>query len=111
MAPSTPENYDLVTLSTRIDQATMNTITATEKEAATNPTVDDGGEIENPSRPKGVRFAVLFLSIIAGDFFVGYVRNIMKIPSPLPQPRRADLLTLACRWASRTQVVWRHSLL
>lgn len=32
-------------------------------------------EYENPSRPKGVRFVVLFLSILAGDFFVGYVRR------------------------------------
>lgn len=96
MAPITPEKDDLVTLSNGIDQATMNTITTSEKKAPTNATVDDGGEIENPSRPKGVRFAVLFLSILAGDFFVGYVSNIMNIPSPLPQPRRAILLTLAC---------------
>ncbi|KAJ6010380.1 hypothetical protein N7451_001792 [Penicillium sp. IBT 35674x] len=52
MAPNTPEKDDLVTLSTGIDQATRNTTTATEKEAPTNPTVDDGVEIENPSRPK-----------------------------------------------------------
>lgn len=32
----------------------------------------DQEEIGNPSRPKGLRFAILFLSILAGDFFVGY---------------------------------------
>lgn len=96
MAPITPEKNDLVTFSNGIDQATMNTTTATEKKAPTNATVDDSGQIENPLRPKGVRFAVLFLSILAGDFFVGYVSNIMNIPSPLPQPRRANLLTSAC---------------
>lgn len=36
-------------------------------------------EIENPSRPKGIRFAILFLSILAGDFFVGYVRSTLDI--------------------------------
>ncbi|KAJ5885804.1 hypothetical protein N7504_011640 [Penicillium tannophilum] len=78
MAPITPEKDDLVTLSNGIDQATMNTITTTEKKAPTNATVDDGGEIENPSRPKGVRFAVLFLSILAGDFFVGYLAYMVS---------------------------------
>lgn len=34
---------------------------------------NDEGEIVNPSRPTGVRFAILFTSILAGDFFVGYV--------------------------------------
>ena len=31
-------------------------------------------EFENPNRPKGVKFAILFLCILLGDFFVGYVR-------------------------------------
>lgn len=30
-------------------------------------------EIENPDRPRGVRFAILFLCILLGDFFTGYV--------------------------------------
>lgn len=30
-------------------------------------------ETENPDRPKGFRFAVVFACILMGDFFVGYV--------------------------------------
>lgn len=30
-------------------------------------------ETENPNRPKGFRFAVVFACILMGDFFVGYV--------------------------------------
>lgn len=44
-------------------------------ETSHNPNAASSGEeIENPSRPKGIRFAILFLSILAGDSFVGYVR-------------------------------------
>ena len=33
-------------------------------------------EIENPDRPRGFKFAVLFVCILLGDFFTGYVREI-----------------------------------
>ncbi|KAJ5201681.1 uncharacterized protein N7498_006344 [Penicillium cinerascens] len=52
-----------------------NTATATvpDKELFINANVNTTEEeTENPSRPKGIRFAILFLSILAGDFFVGY---------------------------------------
>lgn len=35
-------------------------------------------EIENPQRPKGAKFAILFLCILLGDFFVGYVRLVSQ---------------------------------
>jgi len=34
---------------------------------------DETPETENPNRPKGFRFAVVFACILLGDFFVGYV--------------------------------------
>ncbi|KAJ6115716.1 hypothetical protein N7523_006133 [Penicillium sp. IBT 18751x] len=43
-----------------------------EKAPTTSPVDNDDEEIENPARPKGARFVILFLSILAGDFFVGY---------------------------------------
>lgn len=33
-------------------------------------------ETENPDRPKGFRFAVVFACILMGDFFVGYVSGL-----------------------------------
>jgi hypothetical protein len=30
-------------------------------------------EFENPDRPRGIKFAILLLCILLGDFFVGYV--------------------------------------
>lgn len=84
---ATPENDDLVVSSTGADQTTKDTVTAPDEKAPANPTVNSGEEeIENPSRPKGLRFVILFISILAGDFFVGYVCNIMNIPSSLPFP-------------------------
>ncbi|KAJ5673614.1 hypothetical protein N7507_002741 [Penicillium longicatenatum] len=71
--------------STGIDQVNLGTLTATGKDAPANPTVHNGEEdFENPSRPKGVRFAILFISILAGDFFVGYVRYMMNTPHNFP---------------------------
>lgn len=37
-------------------------------------TVSAEDDIENPDRPKGVRFAIVFACILMGDFFIGYVR-------------------------------------
>ncbi|KAJ5300658.1 uncharacterized protein N7443_005660 [Penicillium atrosanguineum] len=46
---------------------------APDGETSHNPNAaSSGDEFENASRPKGIRFAILFLSILAGDFFVGY---------------------------------------
>ncbi|KAJ5621967.1 hypothetical protein N7528_005199 [Penicillium herquei] len=45
------------------------------EEKAPTTSLDNSNEetdSENPERPKGVRFAILFASILAGDFFVGY---------------------------------------
>lgn len=72
---------DLVAASPGYNQFIMDTATATEKEAPIIPTMHNGEqEIENTSRPRGVRFVVLFISILAGDFFVGYVRFIKHTP-------------------------------
>lgn len=30
-------------------------------------------DVENPNRPKGIKFALLIFSLVLGDFFVGYV--------------------------------------
>lgn len=35
----------------------------------------DDAEIENPDRPKGIKFAIVFACLLMGDFFVGYVRH------------------------------------
>ncbi len=43
-------------------------------------------EIENPERPTGARFAVLFFCILLGDFFSGYVRPTHHNP-----PERVNL--------------------
>jgi hypothetical protein len=37
---------------------------------------DSIDEIQDPNRPKGVRFALLYLCILLGSFFIGYVRDI-----------------------------------
>lgn len=96
----TPGNDDLVASSPGTDQVVLDTITSMEKEASINPTVQNGQEeIENSSRPKGVRFAILFISILAGDFFVGYVRHMMNTPY-FVQPPPAYLLTGPIRIAA-----------
>lgn len=52
--------------------------TRPEEKAPTTSLEDNGDEeMENPARPKGARFVILFLSILAGDFFVGYVCDKM----------------------------------
>lgn len=33
----------------------------------------DEDEVENPDRPRGLKFAVLLLCILIGDFLTGYV--------------------------------------
>jgi hypothetical protein len=40
-------------------------------------------ETQDPNLPKGVRFALLYLCILLGSFFIGYVREqtIRKRPS------------------------------
>ncbi|WPG99008.1 Hypothetical protein R9X50_00181000 [Acrodontium crateriforme] len=40
-------------------------------------------EIENPERPKGIRFAVLFCCILLGDFFVGYDSSCVATLAPV----------------------------
>lgn len=68
--------------STQPSDIHQNTATATvpDKELSINANANSTEEeIENPSRPKGIRFAILFLSILAGDFFVGYVRSTLDI--------------------------------
>ena len=54
----------------------------TSSDNASRETGEEAGEddYENQNRPKGVKFAILFLCILLGDFFVGYVR-------PLPPQR------------------------
>jgi hypothetical protein len=32
-------------------------------------------EAQDPNRPKGVRFALLYLCVLLGSFFIGYVRD------------------------------------
>jgi hypothetical protein len=55
---------------------TAATAAVPDKEPSINPNAISGeAESENPSRPKGIRFGILFLSILAGDFFIGYVRT------------------------------------
>jgi hypothetical protein len=36
-------------------------------------TAKDNESVENVNRPKGARFALLFISILLGSFFMGYV--------------------------------------
>lgn len=36
---------------------------------------DKAHEIQDPNRPTGVRFALLYLCILLGSFFIGYVRG------------------------------------
>ena len=45
--------------------------------ATNEPThrVENVDETENPERPTGFRFAVVYACILMGDFFVGYVCN------------------------------------
>lgn len=55
-------------------------VDSTAQEQAIDETAPDGEEVlENSSRPKGVRFVILFASMLAGDFFVGYVRSLPPI--------------------------------
>jgi hypothetical protein len=61
----------------------------------------DGDKLDktrDPNRPKGVRFALLYLCILLGSFFIGYVRG--NVPGKI---RSVGKLT-PC---SRTQVAWR----
>lgn len=55
----------------------------TEENVRDTDTVTDqgvnAGEIENPDRPKGFRFAVVYACILMGDFFVGYVRMQQEV--------------------------------
>lgn len=44
------------------------------KEQSSHEKKDSTEDDEVASNPRGIRFAILFLSILAGDFFVGYVR-------------------------------------
>lgn len=65
---------DLAISSINPELAPRETTTGPEERAPTTSLEDNGDEeMENPARPKGVRFVILFLSILAGDFFVGYV--------------------------------------
>lgn len=41
--------------------------------AVARPPPGDQQETENPNRPTGLRFAIVYISILLGDFFVGYV--------------------------------------
>ena len=47
---------------------------------------------EDPNRPKGVRFALLYFCILLGSFFMGYVRPWRKFPV-----LRTMVLTMFCR--------------
>jgi hypothetical protein len=42
---------------------------------ATSQSGDELDEAQDPNRPKGVRFALLYLCILLGSFFIGYVRD------------------------------------
>jgi len=42
-------------------------------------TAGNSEDIENPHRPKGIKFAILFVCILLGDFVNGYVRSIMTL--------------------------------
>lgn len=85
---ATLELDDIVVSATGVDRATKDTtMTASSQKASANTTNSAEEEMESPSHPKGIRFVILFLSILAGNFFVGYVRNIMDIPL-IPSPRR-----------------------
>lgn len=48
------------------------------KERNFNKMKNSTEESEVASHPQGIRFAILFVSILAGDFFVGYVRYQLK---------------------------------
>jgi hypothetical protein len=37
---------------------------------------DKPDETQDPNRPTGVRFALLYLCILLGSFFIGYVRDL-----------------------------------
>jgi len=37
---------------------------------------DKPNETQDPNRPKGARFALLYLCILLGSFFTGYVRDL-----------------------------------
>jgi hypothetical protein len=84
-SPNTSGHDGFAFSSTGIDQVNLGTLTATGKDAPANPSVHNGEEdFENPSRPKGVRFAILFTSILAGDLFC-WIRTLYdEYPSRLP---------------------------
>lgn len=42
---------------------------------------------ENPDRPKGIRFVIVYSCILLGDFFVGYVRRSCLLQLCLPLTR------------------------
>lgn len=82
----TLEQVDLVVSATGVDQITITkpiTTTAPAGEAPVNTTMSAGPEVETSAHPKGIIFVILFLAILAGVFFVGYVRNVMHFPSVL----------------------------
>lgn len=83
---STLEHVDRAVSATGVDQVTiMNPVTTTGPagEAPVNTTNSAEAEIETAAHPKGIRFVILFLAILAGDFFVGYVCIAMNFVSAL----------------------------
>lgn len=44
-----------------------------EKVGAAYGSADEPTETENPNRPKGIKFVILFLCILLGVFYVGYL--------------------------------------
>ena len=40
---------------------------------------DKPDETQDPNRPKGVRFALLYLCILLGSFFIGYVGDLCLV--------------------------------
>ncbi|KAJ5570579.1 uncharacterized protein N7459_010009 [Penicillium hispanicum] len=73
MGPTT-DHDDIALSPINVSQAAAQTATVPDGKLPVNPTENSASEeIENPARPRGVRFVILFLSILAGDFFVGYI--------------------------------------
>ncbi|KUI65597.1 Putative HC-toxin efflux carrier TOXA [Cytospora mali] len=59
-------------------------VTAVILAATAEPTGrQDDDEIENPNRPKGFRFAVVYSCILLGDFFVGYDTSCVTTLTPV----------------------------
>ena len=44
---------------------------------------DDNEEVENPNRPKGFTFAVVYACILMGDFVVGYDTSCVSTLTPV----------------------------